>query len=85
MDFEIIDFHTHPFVNERNNICSHTAYCNMSMDGTKKIFDNLRVSHICGSVLTPRAYHDAYAGKTGKIYFRAHRHCDMLHVNCIFR
>jgi predicted TIM-barrel fold metal-dependent hydrolase len=59
-NFEIIDFHTHPFVDERNNICSHTAYCNMSIDGTKKLFDNLRVSHICGSVLTPRAYRSAY-------------------------
>jgi predicted TIM-barrel fold metal-dependent hydrolase len=59
-NFEIIDFHTHPFVDERNNICSHAAYCNMSMDGTKKIFDHLRVSHICGSVLTPRAYRGTY-------------------------
>lgn len=51
-DFEIIDFHTHPFIDETNNICSHTEFCNMSIDGTKKTFENLGVSRICGSVLS---------------------------------
>ena len=51
-DFEIIDFHTHPFWDDKNNICSHIAHCNMSADGTKKVFENLGVSRICGSVLT---------------------------------
>ena len=50
--FNIIDFHTHPFMDEFNNICSHTAYCNMSADSTKKTFDGLGVSRICGSVLS---------------------------------
>lgn len=60
-DFEIIDFHIHPFLEEKNNICSHIPYCNMSADGTKRIFDNLGVSHVCGSVLTTYDHHGDYA------------------------
>ena len=60
-DFEIIDFHIHPFLEEKNNICSHIPYCRMSADGTKRIFDNLGVSHICGSVLTTYDHHGDYA------------------------
>ena len=51
-DFEIIDFHIHPFIDEANNICSHTAFCNMSVESTKKTFENLGVSRVCGSVLS---------------------------------
>lgn len=51
-DFEIIDFHIHPFTNDANNICSHTPHCNMSVDGTRKTFENLGVSRVCGSVLS---------------------------------
>lgn len=51
MSFEIIDFHTHPFLHPSQNICSHKEYCNMSADNTKKTFEKLGVSHICGSVL----------------------------------
>ncbi len=51
MDFEIIDFHTHPFAENKNNICSHTEYCNMSVDNTVEVFKKLGVSIICGSVI----------------------------------
>lgn len=51
-DFEIIDFHIHPFIDEANNICSHTAFCNMSVESTRKTFEKLGVSRVCGSVLT---------------------------------
>ncbi len=51
MDFEIIDFHTHPFMDDKNNICSHTRYCNMSTDNTVEVFKELGVSKICGSVI----------------------------------
>lgn len=54
-DYKIIDFHTHPFLDDKSNICSHTQYCNMSVDNTKKVFDGLGVSKICGSVLTTAA------------------------------
>ena len=52
MSFEIIDFHTHPFINERNNICSHINFCGMSVDNTREIFKSLEVSKICGSVIS---------------------------------
>jgi len=49
---EIIDFHTHPFLTERYNICSHTAHCKMSADKTKDTMQKLGVSKICGSVIS---------------------------------
>ena len=53
MNFEIIDFHTHPFTTDENNICSHKEFCNMSRENTKELFNQLGVSKICGSVITP--------------------------------
>lgn len=52
MNFEIIDFHTHPFTYDDNNICAHKEFCDMSIENTKELFDKLGVSKICGSVLT---------------------------------
>lgn len=52
MAIEIIDFHTHPFTERENNICSHTDYCNMSISGTYEMFSRLGVSRICGSVIS---------------------------------
>ena len=66
-DFDIIDFHIHPFFNEKNNICSHTAYCNMSADGTKKTFDSLGVSRVCGSVLNLGVDSGTYANMWERI------------------
>lgn len=54
MSFEIIDFHTHPFIHEDNNICSNIPYCNMSAESTREIFRKLGVSRICGSVIFAR-------------------------------
>ena len=53
-DFEIIDFHTHPFIREEQNICAHRSFCNMSVQGTAKLMRDLGVSHICGSVIGGR-------------------------------
>ena len=55
MAFEIIDFHTHPFVGNETNICAHKEYCNMSADETVNVFSELGVSKICGSVISLRA------------------------------
>ena len=52
MNYEIIDFHTHPFTTEENNICHHKEYCNMSVDNTVELFKTLGVSKICGSVIS---------------------------------
>ena len=51
MAFEIIDFHTHPFLNAKNNICQHTDVVAMSADSTVSLFKKLGVSKICGSVI----------------------------------
>lgn len=54
MSFEIIDFHTHPFWEADTNICAHKEYCHMSPEETRKVFDRLGVSRICGSVISVR-------------------------------
>lgn len=51
MNYEIIDFHTHPFMDPAHNIASHKDYCGMSMENTKEVFDHLGISKICGSVI----------------------------------
>ena len=56
MEFEIIDFHTHPFLTQDTNICSHKKFCNMSVENTKIDLMNLGISRICGSVIgTPQS------------------------------
>lgn len=50
-EYEIIDFHTHPFMTSRTNICSHKEYCNMSADNTKEMLKGIGISKICGSVI----------------------------------
>ena len=51
MSFEIIDFHTHPFKEEKNNICSHKSVLNMDQNTVLDIAQNLGVTKICGSVI----------------------------------
>lgn len=51
MTYEIIDFHTHPFTDNTNNICSYIDYCGMSVESTRELFRTLGVSRICGSVI----------------------------------
>jgi len=48
VDFEIIDFHTHPFFEDRQNICPHREYCGMSAEGTRRTMEGLGISKICG-------------------------------------
>ena len=50
MAFEIIDFHTHPFGDERSNIC---AYKPSRMEDTVSYLKGLGISRICGSVIYP--------------------------------
>lgn len=54
MSFEIIDFHTHPFLDASTNICSHIEYCKMGVSKTQELFCELGVSKICGSVVSVR-------------------------------
>jgi len=52
--FEIIDFHTHPFLNADSNICSHKESSEMTPGSTKALFEALGVSMIAGSVIGKR-------------------------------
>lgn len=45
----IIDFHTHPFINEYNNSCFYKNIVNN--ENFKKILKNSGINHICGSVI----------------------------------
>lgn len=65
MGFDIIDFHTHPFLEARNNICSHQDVIDMNGEYTLKLFEKLGVSKICGSVIDMKS--DGYANPWDKI------------------
>ena len=51
MQYEIIDFHTHPFVKDKQNICKHNEYMNITPDRFKSYMENLGISRVCGSVI----------------------------------
>lgn len=53
MSFEIIDFHTHPFLDPKDNICAHRNFCNMSVEDTAELLAGVGISKFCGSVLRP--------------------------------
>lgn len=55
--YKIIDFHTHPFLEEKENICSHKNNVKMDLESTLKLFDSFGVEKFCGSVLNPKGYH----------------------------
>ncbi len=46
---KIIDFHTHPFINEENNSCFYEN--TVTKNNFKEILDNAGINHICGSVI----------------------------------
>ena len=49
--YEIIDFHTHPFMLDEHNICVHTIRDKMATNDIKPYFESLGISKICGSVV----------------------------------
>ena len=51
LGYEIIDFHTHPFLSKESNICYHKDFCDMGVEQTLAKMDSLGVSKICGSVI----------------------------------
>ena len=54
MDFEIIDFHTHPFIKPESNICGYKDYStNITPEDTINDLKKLGISKICGSVVSP--------------------------------
>lgn len=64
MDFQIIDFHTHPFISPLTNICNHPE-C-FPMETTEYTFDlmkSLGISVICGSVVFVGEYGSSWWDK----------------------
>ena len=51
MPFEIIDFHTHPFLDDTSNICIYQQNCRLTTDGIKDEMHALGISRIAGSVI----------------------------------
>ncbi len=51
MSFDIIDFHTHPFIENKHNICNYPGTSQMSVQNTFDVMQGLGVSVICGSVV----------------------------------
>ncbi len=49
--YEIIDFHTHPFLGPEQIICAHAEYCDLTTDGIMPYFRSIGISRICGSVI----------------------------------
>ncbi len=52
MNYEIIDFHTHPFFEREHNICAYDEYCDMNAQNTKRDLNALGITKICGSVIS---------------------------------
>ena len=48
---KIIDFHTHPFLDDDSNICNHKDIIPMKKEGIRATFAGLGVEMICGSVI----------------------------------
>lgn len=63
-DFEIIDFHMHPFYKSEENICAYADLCDMSVENTLKMYNNLGVTTFCGSVLD---IHGTYESEWAKV------------------
>lgn len=50
-DYEIIDFHTHPFPAYPYNICDHKSVIEMNAETTRQTMKELGISKFCGSVV----------------------------------
>ncbi len=48
---EVIDFHTHPFLSDDTNICSHLSFCPMTAEKTETDLQGIGISKIAGSVI----------------------------------
>jgi len=57
MDYQVIDFHTHPFTEIHNNICNHIEHCDMSVENTVTYLKSIGFSKICGSVICSSELH----------------------------
>ncbi len=51
MDFEIIDFHMHPFIEQKNNFCVYKECMNMDYKTIIEEMEEAGISCFCGSVI----------------------------------
>lgn len=51
MNYEIIDFHTHPFIHTENNFCHYKENMNMDYKTTLEDMESAGISMFCGSVI----------------------------------
>ncbi len=51
---EIIDFHTHPYLDFGQNMCHYKEYYDLTVEGYKQQLLNAGITHICGSVIEGR-------------------------------
>lgn len=62
MQYEIIDFHTHPFTDAFTNICQHKDFFPMNQELTVSYLQGIGISQICGTVICHnRKDHAPYA------------------------
>ena len=61
MDFEIIDFHAHPFLDAAHNICKHQEHIPMDAQTIVDLYRELGISKVCGSVIEAGNNEDRWA------------------------
>ena len=54
MAYEIIDFHTHPFCVDEENICIYRKGSGMNLDSSVRYLKEMGITKICGSVISCR-------------------------------
>jgi len=53
MKLQVIDFHTHPYLTERENLCKYKEAISLDMDEFRHDLEQAGIVHICGSVIQP--------------------------------
>jgi len=61
LPYEIIDFHTHPFCDVSENICSHAGYCDMSEENILRDMKAGGITKFCGAVIVRKPATDTYS------------------------
>ncbi len=55
-DFKIIDFHMHPFIDKKDNLCMYKEVIDMTCDTTYRDLKNAGIEKFCGSVIKKNAF-----------------------------
>ncbi len=54
MNYDILDFHTHPFLRGEDNICRYKDHCAMTPEGICSDLRAAGIGRFCGSVIRTR-------------------------------